>query len=142
MNADQRHANSIIQEIQTMSVRSSHWRLRMRSSAWRPPTDVYETEDLIIIRVEIAGMKEQDFEVELQGHVLSIRGIRQDTSEQRAYHQVEIRFGEFYIDLHLPAPVEPGGVKADYDNGFLMITLPKEKSRRIQVEEELKEEAS
>lgn len=125
-----------------MSVQSSHWRLRMRSSAWRPPTDVYETEDLIIIRVEIAGMKEQDFEVELQGHVLSVRGIRQDTPEQRAYHQVEIRFGEFYIDLHLPAPVIPGGVKADYDNGFLVITLPKEKSRRIQVEEELKEEAS
>ena len=118
-----------------MSVRSSHWRLRMRSSAWRPPTDVYETDDLILIRVEIAGMQEEDIDVEIQGHVLSIRGIRQDTLEQRAYHQVEIRFGEFYIDIHLPAPIVASAVKADYDNGFLLVTLPKEHARKIKIEE-------
>jgi HSP20 family protein len=141
MKDEQRQANSIFEELQSMSVRSSHWRLRMRSSAWRPPTDVYETDDLILIRVEIAGMREEDIDVEIQGHVLSIRGIRQDTLEQRAYHQVEIRFGEFYIDIHLPAPIVASGVKADYDNGFLLVTLPKEQARKIRIDEELNSEA-
>jgi len=125
---------SVYEEIQSMSRQSPHWRLRMRSSAWRPPTDVYETDEHIIIRVEIGGMVEEDFDVELQGHVLSIRGVRQDTSEQRAYHQVEIRYGEFYLEIHLPVPVDPKGVAADYDNGFLIVSLPKAQSRKIQIE--------
>ncbi|MEA3441372.1 MAG: Hsp20/alpha crystallin family protein [Chloroflexota bacterium] len=134
MKTDQRYDHSIYEEIQSMSVRSTHWRLRMRSSAWRPPTDVYETEDAILIRVEIGDMKEDDFDIELQGHLLSIRGIRQDTLDKVDYHQVEIRFGEFYIDIHLPAPVVADRVKADYDNGFLLITLPKARSRQVPVE--------
>lgn len=120
-----------------MSDRSSHWRLRMRSSAWRPPTDVYETGEYIIIKVEIGGMKEEDFDVELEEHVLSIKGIRQDISEERAYHQADIRYGEFYIDIHLPAPVEAQAVTADYDNGFLIVSLPKSKTRSIPVEDSM-----
>jgi len=119
-----------------MSGRSSHWRLRMRSSTWRPPTDVFESNDNIIIRVEIAGMKEDDFDIELQGHVLTIRGIRQDNPEQRAYHQVEIRFGEFYIEIYLPAPVEAKDIEAQYENGFLYMLLPKARSRQIKIENE------
>lgn len=117
-----------------MSEQSAHWRLRMRSSAWRPPTDVYETTDNIEIRVEIGGMKEENFDVELQGHILSIRGIRQDFPKERAFHQVEIMYGEFYIDIHLPVPVDALGVTADYDNGFLLVSLPKSRSKQIQVE--------
>lgn len=118
-----------------MSLNSTHWRLRMRSSAWRPPTDVYEAEDSIMIRVEIGGMHEDDFDVELEGRVLSIKGVRHDKPEQRGYHQVEIRFGEFYIEIYLPAPVDPRGVKADYDNGFLLVTLPKARSRQVPIED-------
>ena len=42
-----------------------HWRLVSRPHIWMPPTDVFETEDAIVIRVEIAGMKEDDFEISL-----------------------------------------------------------------------------
>lgn len=112
-----------------------HWRLAMRAPAWRPPTDVYESEDQIVVRVEIAGMHEDDFKIELDGLLLSIRGVRSDTTERRAYHQMEIRFGEFSSDIELPAPVVASEVDATYKDGFLRIVLPKERAHTIDVEE-------
>jgi HSP20 family molecular chaperone IbpA len=107
----------------------------MHSPAWRPPTDVYETEDTIIVRVEIAGMREQDFLVGLNGPVLTIRGVRQDVPERRSYHQMEIRFGEFNIELGLPFHVDADQVQAVYNNGFLRILLPKAHPRQIPIVE-------
>jgi len=112
-----------------------HWRLAMRTPAWRPPTDVYESEDQIVVRVEIAGMHEDDFKIELDGLFLSIRGVRSDTTGRRAYHQMEIRFGEFSSDIELPAPVMASEVDATYKDGFLRIVLPKEHAHTIDVEE-------
>ena len=97
----------------------------MRSPAWRPPTDVYETEDAVIVRVEIAGMHETDFSIVLDGRYLSIRGVRQDIPERRAYHQMEILFGEFSVDVEMPVAVDAENVQAIYQNGFLKIMLPK-----------------
>lgn len=111
-----------------------HWRIAMRPHLWRPPTDMYETEEKIIIRVEIAGMREQDFNVALEDRTLTIRGTRYDTSERRAYHQMEIPFGEFSTEVELPAPILAEGVEAVYRDGFLQITLPKVRPQQIRVE--------
>ncbi|MBN1146914.1 MAG: Hsp20/alpha crystallin family protein [Anaerolineales bacterium] len=105
----------------------------MRTPAWRPPTDVYEFEETLVVRVEIAGMREEDFSIQLNGRLLSIRGARQDVAERRAYHQMEIRFGEFSIDLELPFDVESEQVQATYSNGFLRVQLPKARPRHIPI---------
>jgi HSP20 family protein len=105
----------------------------MRPHVWRPPTDVYETEDAIVIRVEIAGMREQDFSVALEDRTLTIRGIRSDPTERRAFYQMEIPFGEFSTGVELPAQIVPEGVEAVYRDGFLQITLPKARPQHIQV---------
>jgi HSP20 family protein len=115
----------VVDDIQRMSPDAVHLHLGMRSPAWRPPTDVFETEDLVIVRVEIAGMHETDFSIVLDGRYLSIRGVRQDVPERRAYHQMEIRFGEFVVDVEMPASVDAENVNAIYQNGFLKIILPK-----------------
>ena len=92
-----------------------HWRILMRSPSWRPPTDVFETDETLFVRVEIAGMREEDFTIELNGRELTIRGARQDPAERRAFHQMEIRFGEFAFALELPSPDRagrrPGGLQ-------------------------------
>jgi HSP20 family protein len=111
-----------------------HWRIAMRPHIWRPPTDVYETEDAIVIRVEIAGMREQDFSVALEDRTLTIRGVRSDPTERRAFYQMEIPFGEFSTEVELPAPIVNEGVEAVYRDGFLQITLPKARPQHIQVE--------
>ena len=109
------------------------WRLFVRSPAWKPPTDVYETEDAMVVRVEVAGMREDNFSIELNGRELMIRGIRQDTDERSAFHQMEIHFGEFILSLELPFYISTEQIQAVYNNGFLRIMLPKAKPRQIPI---------
>jgi HSP20 family protein len=111
-----------------------NWRLGSPPHVWSPPTDIYETEDMIIVRVEIAGMRNGDFSISLNNRYLVIQGFRPDRPERRAYQQMEIRFGEFGTDFELPCPVRANEVEASYDDGFLRVVLPKTKSRRIWVQ--------
>lgn len=111
------------------------WLNGVRSPVWRPPADVYETEQDVIVRVEVAGMREDDFSISLTGDRLTVRGNRPDIQEKRAYHQLEIPFGEFNLEVKLPAPVQADKVVAEYQAGFLRLVFPKEKPKRIQVSE-------
>jgi HSP20 family protein len=122
-------------EYQSQDLSPFHWRLSRRSAAWQPPTDVYETESHLHVRVEIAGMRQEDFVIELQGRSLVIRGVRQEKSERCAYHQMEIRFGEFSIELELPMFVDADLVQAVYNEGFLRLTLPKAQPKQINIVE-------
>jgi HSP20 family protein len=110
-----------------------HWHIYTRPLVWRPPTDVYETEDIIVVRVEIAGMREADFNVSLEERILTIHGVRPDTSERRAYHQMEIPFGEFSTEVELPSAVIVDEIEASYRDGFLKIILPKARPHHIQI---------
>jgi HSP20 family protein len=103
-------------------------------SGWNPPTDVFETEENFIVRVEVAGMKDADFEVAIENQVLKISGNRSELNERRAYHQMEIRFGKFEIAVEIPVPVEIEKSIAEYKDGFLVIQLPKASSKHIEVE--------
>jgi len=131
-----RYVWHISEDFQNPVTDTSRWRILSRPHAWRPPTDVYETEDAIIVRVEVAGMREADFTISLVERSLTIRGIRQDTSERRAYHQMEIAFGEFHTEVELPFLVLSDKVDATYRDGFLRITLPIAQPKHIKVEGE------
>ena len=106
----------------------------VRSTTWSPPTDVYETEEQCVIRVEVAGMRDEDFEVALEDNLLMIRGHRPDLSEKRAYHQMEIRFGRFEIAVEIPVVIDIEKAIAEYKDGFLVILLPKVNSKKDKVE--------
>ena len=97
----------------------------VRSSVWSPPTDVYETEANYVIKVEIAGMRDEDFEVAFENNILRISGYRPDLNERRAYHQMEIRFGRFELALEIPVTMDIESATAEYKDGFLTIILPK-----------------
>lgn len=111
-------------------------RLSNRSHIWRPPTDIYETDEALVVRLEIAGMDEAGFSIVLDGRYLLIRGARSEPSERRAYYQMEIPFGEFGVDIELPFPVVVAEIEAVYVNGFLRVVLPKDHPRVIRIEEE------
>ncbi len=112
-----------------------NWRVTSRPRAWRPPTDVYEQEDKFVVRVEIGGMKEEDFIINLAQNVLTIQGTRADVSERGAYHQMEINFGEFGVSVELPLPTDRDAVRAEYQNGFLWVFLPKAQPKTIKINE-------
>ena len=98
---------------------------QVRSAMWSPPTDMFETDTHYIVRVEIAGMRDEDFEVAVEDNTLSISGFRPDMPERRAYHQMEIRFGKFFTSIGLPGEVNLDRARAKYEDGFLTIQLPK-----------------
>lgn len=107
---------------------------QVHSNIWTPPTDVYETAENLVIKVEVAGMREDDFEVAVEGQLLTIIGNRHDLNERRAYHQMEIRFGKFEIAVGLPAVVDVERAVAEYKDGFLMIVFPKIRTKQTEVE--------
>ena len=111
---------------------SGSWQIP--SSMWMPPTDVYETEANLIVKVEVAGMREEDFEVAVEDYILSIKGNRPGQNERRAYHQMEIRHGKFEIAIGLPTGINLEEAFAEYKEGFLTIVFPKIQAKQIEVE--------
>ncbi len=118
-----RKTHSTLMETRREVLTAVSW--HVRSNVWKPLTDVYETEDSVVVKMEIAGLRDEDLEVAVQGNVLTVSGIRSDISERRAYHQMEIPFGRFEIAIDLPLPVDLENAGAEYKDGFLTVILPK-----------------
>ena len=119
-----RKTRETLMEVRRGILHSVSW--QVKSSIWDPPTYVYETEEVFVIRVEIAGMREENFDVSVQNDTLYITGFRHDFPAKRAVHQMEIRSGRFASVVRLSAPVDVEHAIAEYQDGFLTITLPKE----------------
>lgn len=110
-----------------------NWQLASNNNIWTPPCDFLETNDSYIVRVEVAGMNEKDFEITAYHHRLKIHGRRFDNSDFTTFHQMEIYFGDFNIELDLPSNILLDKASAEYCNGFLLITLPKSKPINVPI---------
>jgi HSP20 family protein len=119
--------------IEFSGVRSIGWQLNVHSYEWSPPTDVYETDASIVVRVEAAGMRETEFSINVEDNFLIISGLRSESPERRLYHQMEIRFGEFSTSIELPTGVDVAKAQAEYEDGFLSVVLPKITPTNIQI---------
>jgi HSP20 family protein len=104
---------------------------------WRPPTDVFETEEQVVVLAEIAGMKHRDVNVTFSNNVLVIRGERKEraSAHKTFYRNMEINYGTFERNIYLPESVDPQNAKAEYRDGFLQIRLDKKKGRRSKAKE-------
>ncbi len=114
-------------------VASQRWVAARQHKAWRPPTDVYETDDCVVVKVEIAGMEDEDLRISLDGKQLVISGVRRDPASKLGYQQMEILYGHFETDVHLARAIEEDKIEATYQNGFLVVRLPKVKPRTVPV---------
>lgn len=92
---------------------------------WRPPTDVYETEENVVILLEIAGMDPDKIQVEFQDRILRVSGRRLDRQSRASCHCLEVQYGEFASEVYLPGVYNIDAINATYQDGFLTITLPK-----------------
>lgn len=104
-----------------------------RPHAWNPPTDLLETEDSFMIRVEIAGVKVEDITISLEDDAVTIIGRRLLGDKKCAYHRMEIPYGDFRTRVDLPADVDYASAIAEYENGFLSVMLPKSKPRQVKI---------
>jgi HSP20 family protein len=108
-------------------------RLRMlMETRWRPDADIYETASAFEIVVDLAGVGDDDFEVQLFEDALVVEGQRRLLAprESAVYHAASIRQGPFRLNLPLPGPIDADRVEAHYDRGLLRVTLPKDDGDR------------
>ncbi len=104
------------------------------SGNWRPPTDVYESDNCIVVKVEIAGMSQDKFDITYFKNILSISGCRTDENlTGKSFHQLEIGYGDFQTSIEINSSIQVEKADATYQNGFLIIRLPKLKPKSIQV---------
>jgi HSP20 family protein len=103
-------------------------------SRWSPSVDIFELVDEYVVRMEIAGMEEEDFTITLDKNMLTIRGTRHDTQPKLAFHQMEIHYGEFHTEIAFSALINFEEVNAVYKNGFLQIQMPKAKPNQISIQ--------
>ena len=94
---------------------------------WAPKVDVVETKDAVVVKAELPGMEQKDIGVELEDHVLTIKGEKHQEKEEKGekLHRMERSWGAFSRSFRLPAAVEGGKVNATFKNGILVVTLPK-----------------
>jgi HSP20 family protein len=97
------------------------------SFKWKPLTDIYETDDALVIYMDIAGMRAEDFSVEYVEGVLTIAGERaaQRHEGKPHYHAMEVQVGPFERRFRLPVSVDPQSIRASYEHGFLEVRLTK-----------------
>src|SRR6266487_3194080 len=87
--------------------------------------------DELIVHMDIAGMRAEDFSVELDEGILKISGERTAMRQQgkRHYHSMEVQIGPFERRFRLPVIVDPASIRATYEQGFLEIRLAKQPPR-------------
>nr|HID12371.1 Hsp20/alpha crystallin family protein [Anaerolineae bacterium] len=89
--------------------------------------DMYETDDAIVIKSAIPGVKPEDLDVSVSGDTLTIKGETRAEEEVREenYIRRERRYGSFCRSLTIPVPVVADKAEAEFENGVLTLTLPK-----------------
>lgn len=109
-----------------------------RQESWVPAVDVFDTQDAVVLKAELPGMKVDDIEIEVDDNVLTLKGERtfEEKIDDERYYRVERRYGSFQRSLALPQGVKADEIQATYEDGVLQVTVPKaeaEKPKRIEV---------
>jgi HSP20 family protein len=95
--------------------------------AWTPSVDIYETDQGVVIAVDLPGVNKEDVVVEVKDTVMTISGERSTDPVCQAtnYYRRERICGRFHRTFSLHAMVSPEQIKASFKNGVLMVTIPK-----------------
>jgi len=139
----ERHYRQLLHD----ALRQSHQSILQRSATWRPLADIRESTEMMTIKIELAGVREEDIEVTLYEDALVVSGERQDypeRSENLYYHEAQIRYGPFRVEVLILSPIDREGIQARYENGFLWVDLPKKlpesKSERVRIQRSITKE--
>jgi len=89
--------------------------------------DMYQTDNELVVKAPLPGVKPEDVEITITGDTLTIRGAIKAEQEikRENYFRQERRFGSFARTLTLPLPVQAEKAEATFDNGLLTLTIPK-----------------
>jgi len=105
-----------------------------------PSLDIYQDKDNVVVEAPVAGVNPEEVKISIENDVLTIEGKSEKKSEvdEKNYYRKEISYGSFHRSVALPVAVNGEKAKAEYDDGVLKVTIPKEervkaKSIKVQV---------
>lgn len=92
-----------------------------------PAIDMYQTDNEVVVKASIPGIKADEVHINITGDVLTLKGEIKHEEERKdqAWHIREHRFGSFERSVALPTAVKTDKAEAVFENGILTITLPK-----------------
>ncbi|MDJ0735976.1 MAG: Hsp20/alpha crystallin family protein [Nostocaceae cyanobacterium] len=129
METLERRLNTLFADTKLPSISSE------RDSFKVPAAEISETDDAIILKLEIPGMEAKDLDIEVTEKAVAISGERksQTKSEDNGNTRSEFYYGKFQRVVPLPAPIQNTKVSAEYKNGILHLTLPKTEAEKNKV---------
>jgi HSP20 family protein len=96
-----------------------------QEATWCPAMDLYRTQEGWLAKLELAGVRPQDVELQLSGRRLKVRGRRRDCLAETNVHvyQMEIAYSDFERAIELPSDLDEVEVTTDYRDGMLLIHI-------------------
>jgi HSP20 family protein len=107
---------------------------------WNPAADVYRTREGWVVKLDLAGVRDDDIQITLDGDVLRVSGLRRDSlcGEGISHYQLEITYSRFEKLIQFPCSIETATIQRDYRDGLLLLHLQENEECR----EELKSRAA
>lgn len=95
--------------------------------AWTPATDIYETQEEYVFRLELPGIRKEEIKVEFNGETLNISGERKEEKDvkKESYHRLERCCGTFKRSFSIPKNVDGSKITAQMKDGILELRVPK-----------------
>ncbi len=121
----------IWQEFFGKSLLTEKW----ESVEWVPAVDISETDEEVIVKMDVPGVKPEDMEITLSDDVLIIKGEKKKETEEKKenFYRMERYYGSFMRSIELPCGVEEDKISAIYKDGVLKVVLPKKPEERKKV---------
>jgi HSP20 family protein len=96
------------------------------------PLDIYETDEELVVKASLPGIKPEDVDVSIHGDTLSIKGEfkAEEETKKSSYHRQERRFGSFHRAFTLPTEIDSDKAGAVFEHGVLTLTMPKAEAAR------------
>jgi HSP20 family protein len=93
--------------------------------AWRPAADIYRTSKGWVVKLELAGVKQEDVNVVASGSELFISGVRRDrfVEEGWSHHSMEITYSHFERVIELPCDLSRASVSIEGHDGLLLVRV-------------------
>jgi HSP20 family protein len=98
---------------------------------FEPRIDVEETAKEVLVTAELPGLEQKDFEIHLEGDLLTLRGEKRDEHGERGAGWYERSYGSFQRAIRLPVEVDADAVSASFKDGVLRVTLPKSRAAQV-----------
>ena len=93
--------------------------------AWRPAADIYRTPEGWVVKLELAGVRQEDVNVEASGQELFVSGVRRDrfVEEGWSHHSMEIAYSHFERVIELPCDLDRAGISMEVHDGLLLVRV-------------------